>query len=36
MEKTLRILSFVVLVLMLAAIIYAAAISALHWTGIGV
>jgi hypothetical protein len=36
MEKTLQILSFVVLALMLASIVYAAAISALHWTGIGV
>jgi hypothetical protein len=36
MQKALRLISFAVLALMLAASVYAAAISAFHWTGIGV
>jgi len=36
LEKALRILSFVVLALMLAAALYAGAIGIIHWSGIGV
>lgn len=36
MEKTFRILSFVVLGLMLGAILYAVGIGIFYWTGIGV
>lgn len=36
MEKTLRVLSFVILALMLSAVVYAGVISVIHWTGIGV
>lgn len=36
MEKTFRIISFVVLALMLGAILYAVGIGIFYWTGIGV